>query len=51
MPKKKEIIEEPIVESSPVENRKDFLLNLYETLKKENIRSISDLENKIANAE
>ena len=31
-------------------SRKEYLLDLYKTLQEEGIRSISDLENKIANS-
>ncbi len=52
----KKIIKEEIVEEikidgvkdSPVKSEKERLLELYETLKALNVRSISDLENLIA---
>lgn len=47
-----EVIKEEVVEVTPNTSEKeryDFLMKLYETLQNEGIRSISDLENKIAN--
>lgn len=46
MKKKEEVIENPTVEV--VKSRKEYLLDLYQVLKDEGIRSISDLENLIA---
>ena len=47
---KKESVVESVEEkkNDPYTERKDFLYKLYEILKAENIRSISDLEVKIA---
>lgn len=50
-PKKPEIIIEKVVESQLKKSQKEILLELYETLKSLNIRSLSDLENLIARAE
>ena len=47
MPKEKELSVEPEIQKS----EKERLLDLYETLKSLNVRSISDLENLIAHAE
>jgi hypothetical protein len=51
--KKKETIETPVVApvvETKVQTRKEYLLELYQILKDEGIRSISDLEVKIANS-
>lgn len=53
MAKKENKIEEPVKIETPVvkeKTEKEKLLELYETLKALNIRSIGDLENLIARA-
>ena len=45
-----EALDEASLDSTPVKSEKEKLLDLYQTLKDLNVRSIGDLENLIARA-